>query len=340
MPVARRITRTRLLTAGVGALAAALGLAACASSSSGGSGGTLHLVAYSTPQQAYARLIPAFQATPAGKDVTFTQSYGASGDQQRAVASGLPADVVALSLAPDVTKLVDAGLVSSDWNKDTYQGMVTDSVVALTVRKGNPKHVKDWSDLVRPGIGVVTPNPFTSGGARWNLMGAYGAQIKRGKSPAQALDFVKQLFGHVVSQDKSARESLQTFLAGRGDVAITYENEAITAQQKGQPVDFVIPPQTIKIENPIAVVIKGGHVTQARAFIDFLRTPAAQAIFVKNGYRPVAKGVAGAQRFAAPPGLFTIASLGGWKAVSKQFFDPQKGSVAAIEQGLGVPTAK
>jgi sulfate/thiosulfate-binding protein len=314
-------------------------LAACGSSSSGGSK-HLSLVAYSTPQAAYAALIPAFQATPTGKGITFSQSYGPSGDQSRAVLAGQPADVVALSLAPDVTKLAQAGMVSNSWDQDAYKGNVTDSVAVLVVRKGNPKHIQTWDDLVKPGVQVLTPNPLSSGSARWNVMAAYGSELKEGKSPAQGQAYLKALFHNVVSQDSSGRNALQTFLAGKGDVLISYENEAIAAQQKKSPVDYIIPRDTILIENPVAVVSKGGHTATAQAFVNFLRTKQAQQIFAAKGYRPVIAGLADPKRFPTPPGLFTIASLGGWKAVTKQFFDPTSGVVTKIEQGLGVSAAK
>jgi sulfate/thiosulfate-binding protein len=322
--------------------AASAALAACGASGGGGSGSSskLTLVAYSTPKEAYGEIIPAFDKTAQGKGITFQQSYGASGDQSRAVQSGLPADVVALSLAPDVSKLVKSGLVSSNWDKDRYKGMVTDSVVVLAVRKGNPKHIRDWSDLVKPGVEVITPNPFTSGGARWNVMAAYGAQIKAGKTPAQALAYVKALFKNVPVQDKSARESLQTFTAGKGDVLIAYENEAITAQRKGEKLDYVIPERTILIENPVAVTTNARNTTKAREFVAYLRTPAAQRIFASKGYRPVDHSLVDQAKFPTPKGLFTIDDLGGWPTVTDQFFDPQKGSVAKIEQSLGVSTAK
>jgi sulfate transport system substrate-binding protein len=320
-------------------LALAVTVAGCGSTSGSH---RLSLVAYSTPQAAYAKIIPAFQATSAGRGWTFTQSYGASGDQERAVAAGLPADLVALSLAPDVTKLVQAGLVSPSWDRNPYHGFVTDSVVVFTVRKGNPKHIHTWSDLIRPGVQVVTPNPFTSGGARWNVMAAYGAQLKAGSAPAQALAYLKSLFRHVVSQDKSARESLQTFLAGKGDVAINYENEAITAQKKGSPIEYVVPAQTILIQNPVAVVSRSPNASGAQAFVSFLHTPEAQKIFVSKGYRPTLTALNNPSRFPDPPGMFTIdqLGLGGWKTVSKKFFDPQSGLVAGIEQSVGVSTGK
>jgi sulfate transport system substrate-binding protein len=313
-------------------------LTACGSSSGGGSK-RLALVAYSTPQGAFAKLIPAFQATPDGKGWSFSQSYGASGDQSRAVAAGLPADVVDLSLEPDVTKLVAAGRVAPTWNANAHKGIVTNSVAVIAVRPGNPKRIKTWTDLVKPGVSVITPNPFTSGSARWNLMAIYGAALKQGDTPAQALAFVGQVFKHAVAQPSSSRNATQTFAAGKGDALITYENEAITARAKGQTLDYVIPDQTILIENPVAVV-QGSNSAEAQKFVKFLYTPAAQTIFAKAGYRPVIGGLAAARAFPNPPALFTIASLGGWKQVSKQFFDPTTGSVAKIEQGLGVTTSK
>jgi len=321
------------------ALVAVLAAAASGCGSASGSGGKgLSLVAYSTPKEAYAQLIPAFQKTAAGKGATFSQSYGASGDQARSVISGLPADVVALSLAPDVDKLVKAGDVSSTWANDKYHGFVTNSVVALVVRKGNPKGIKTWSDLVKPGVQVIEPNPFTSGGARWNVMAAYGAQIQQGKTEQQATAYLGQLFKNVAAQDKSARDALQTFSSGKGDVLISYENEAIAAQQKGQKLDYVIPPQTILIQNPIAVTSKAKDATKARAFVSFLRTQEAQKIFASKGYRPVISSLVDKSKFPTPPGLFTIDKLGGWSAVTKKFFDPASGVVAKIEQSNGVST--
>ena len=316
-------------------IAGALGLAACGSSSGGGK--SLALVAYSTPQRAYEKLIPAFQATSAGKGVSFSQSYGGSGEQSRAVANGQHADVVNFSLEPDVERLVKAGLVSPSWNQNPTHGLVTNSVVVIIVRKGNPKHITTWSDLVKPGVQVVTPNPFTSGGARWNIMAGYGAQLKEGKSASEAQAYLKTLFHNVVSQDSSARNSLQTFTAGRGDALLGYENEAITAQKKGQPIDYVIPSDTILIQAPVAVL---GTSKPAQEFVKYLVSPAGQAIWAASGYRPVISGVPGASKFPTPSGLFTIASLGGWKTVTKQFFEPETGIVTKIEQSLGVSTAK
>jgi sulfate/thiosulfate transport system substrate-binding protein len=299
-------------------------------------GGKLTLVAYSTPQEAYEEIIPAFQKTTAGKGVDFEQSYGASGEQSRAVEAGLPADVVEFALESDVTRLVDAGLVDSSWNQNEYKGMVTDSVVALVVRKGNPKDIHTWDDLIKPGVEVITPNPFTSGGARWNIMAAYGAQIKQGKSKEAAIAYLNELFQHVAVQDESARDALQTFAGGKGDVLISYENEAITAQQKGEDVDYVIPEQTILIENPVAVTTDAPE--SANEFVRFLYSDEAQKIFGEKGYRPVVKSVADQFDYATPQTLFTIQDFGGWGTVKDEFFDPENGIVAKIETSLGVPT--
>src|ERR671939_2126248 len=296
-------------------------------------GGSISLVAYSTPKEAYAQIISAFQKTKAGKGVGFTQSYGPSGDQAQAVVNGLHADVVAFSLEPDVTTLVKAHLVSPSWNKNQWRGMVTRSVVVFVLRNGNPKHIRDWSDLVKPGVQVVTPNPFTSGGARWNVMAAYGAMRREGKTDKQAIAYLNKLFHHVVSQDKSAREALQAFLAGRGDVMLAYENEAILAQRKGQPVYYLIPKATIRIENPIAVT-KGASAS-ARTFVSFLNGPKAQTIFGRNGYRPVLRSVVKKFNYPVRPWLFTIQKLGGWAKVEKRFFDPKNGVMAKIEASLG-----
>jgi sulfate/thiosulfate-binding protein len=330
------------LAAALSVVIGVLGFAACGDSKKSGSGGSakLTLVAYSTPKDAYASIIPAFQKTPAGKGVTFDQSYGASGEQSRAVLNGLSADVVAFSLSPDVNRLAKAGLVADNWKTaEPHDANVSNSVVVLAVRKGNPKHIKTWDDLVKSGIQVVTPNPFTSGGARWNIMAAYGAQIKAGRSPTQAEAFLKQLIKHTVVQDKSARESLQTFTGGKGDVLIAYENEAIGAQQKKQSLDYVIPDSTLLIETPAAVLKDSKHPTQAKAFLDYLFTPASQKAFASKGYRPVDPSLVDAKQFPSPPGLFKIADLGGWTDVTAKFFDPQKGIVAKIEQSQGVSTA-
>jgi sulfate/thiosulfate-binding protein len=314
-------------------------VAGCGGSSSASDGNKISLVAYSTPKEAYAALIPAFQKTPTGKGVEFNQSYGPSGDQSRAVDGGLPADVVEFSLESDVTRLVDSGLVADNWNANQYKGMVTDSVVVLAVRKGNPKNIKGWADIVKPGVEVITPNPFTSGGAKWNLMAAYGSQIAQGKSPEEATAFLHDVLANTAVQDKSAREALQTFAGGKGDVLISYENEAITAEKAGIDIDYVIPDQTILIQNPAAVTTESKSPEKAKAFVDWLVTPEAQKIYASKGYRSVLPDLVDKSTYPTPDKLFKIDEFGGWSKVNDEFFDPEKGSVAGIEKDLGVSTA-
>jgi sulfate transport system substrate-binding protein len=296
---------------------------------------TLTLVAYSTPREVYAQLTKDFAATAAGAGTSFQESYGASGEQSRAVAAGLPADVVAFSLEPDVTRLVEEGLVAPSSSDDEHGGMVSDSVVVFAVREGNPENIRTWDDLTREGIEVITPNPFTSGGAQWNVMAAYGAQLEFGKSREQAVEYLRQLFRNVSVQDKSAREALQTFVGGKGDVLIAYENEAILAQDKGEELDYIVPDETILIENPIAVVGEGSATEQAQAFVDFARSPEAQRVFGEAGYRPILEGVLAEFDYAVPPQLFTIADLGGWASVREEFFDVESGIMAEIQRELG-----
>src|SRR5918992_1519947 len=304
-----------------------------------GDGARLSLVAYSTPKEAYEEVIPAFEKTPAGRGVSVDQSYGSSGDQSRAVESGLPADVVALSLAPDVDRLVEPGLVDGNWAQDEYDGFVTNSVVVFAVRKGNPKNIRTWQDIVRDDVEVITPNPFTSGGAKWNLMAAYGSQTAHGRSPEEALEFLHQVLANTPVQDKSAREALQTFAGGKGDVLLAYENEAITAQRAGIELDYVIPDQTILIQNPAAVVTESENPEKAQAFLDWLVTPEAQEIYASKGYRSVLPELVDEKTYPAPDELFKIDEFGGWSKVNDEFFDPEKGSVAEIERDLGVSTA-
>jgi sulfate/thiosulfate transport system substrate-binding protein len=308
-------------------------------SGASGDGGTLSLVAYSTPREAYEEIIPAFEETPEGQRVEFEQSYAASGEQRRAIEEGLPADFIHLSLEPDVTALVDLGVVDANWNKNEYDGILTNSVVVFAVRPGNPENIQTWDDLLREGIEVITPNPFTSGGAQWNIMAAYGAQLEQGKSDEEAIDYLRQLFlEHVPVQDKSAREALQTFAGGKGDVMLAYENEAIFAQQAGQALDYIVPEQTILIENPAAVVNTGESQRAAQAFLDYLYTPEAQAVFASMGYRPVVEGVATPFDSSGPAGLFTIEDVGGWPEVRTRFFDREESIFLDIENELGVPT--
>lgn len=334
----RRAIGRHLVPATLGSIAAvALALAALPAAAGAQTGGTVNLVAYSTPKPAYTVLSADFAKTKTGAGVTVSSSFGPSGTQATSVVDGLPADVVNFSLEPDLSKLVKAGLVSSSWDKTATKGIVTDSIVSFVVRPGNPKHITTWADLVKPGVGVITPNVFSSGSAKWNILAAYGAELHQGKSAAQAQQYLSQLLHNTVAQPSSASAALQTFLSGQGDVLLAYEDDALYAKSKGEPVNIVTPPQTILIENPIAVTKTANP--SAKAFVSYLLSPAGQTVWAQQGYRPVLASVASKFHFPKPKTLFTVDSLGGWKSVNTKFFDPQTGIVAKDEQSLGVSTA-
>lgn len=309
-----------------------------AGSKSGDAETTLTLVAYSVPEPGWSKIVPAFAATPEGKGVAVTTSYGASGDQSRAVVDGKPADIVNFSLEPDVTRLVKAGKVSPEWNADVTKGVPFGSVVTLVVRKGNPKNIKGWDDLLAPGVEVVTPSPLSSGSAKWNLLAPYAAKSDGGKDPQAGLDYVSKLVSeHIKTRPGSGREAADVFLQGTGDVLLSYENEAINIERKGAEkgdvaVEHVNPPQTFKIENPVAVVSTGTHVDKATALKNFLFTPEGQKIWAEAGFRPVDPAVAGdfAKVFPTPEKLWTIADLGGWGSVDTALFDKDNGSITTI----------
>ena len=329
-----------LTAAGAIAVTASL-VAACgggASDVAGDSAGpaadtTLTLVAYAVPEPGWSKIIPAFAATPEGKGVAVTTSYGASGDQSRGVVDGKPADIVNFSVEPDVTRLVKADKVAKDWNTDATKGIPFGSVVSLVVRKGNPKNIKDWDDLLQPGLEVVTPSPLSSGSAKWNLLAPYAAKSNGGKDSAAGLDFVNKLVTeHVKSRPGSGREATDVFLQGTGDVLISYENEAINSERQGKDIEHVIPPQTFKIENPVAVVTASQHLQQATALKNFLYTPEGQKLWAEAGFRPVDPAVATefAKDFPTPQKLWTIADLGGWGDVDPALFDKDNGSITKI----------
>ena len=328
---------TRRMLALLLATLAAVALAAATTATARTNDTTLNLVAYSVPRDALGAVIKAWQQTPDGKDVDFTQSYGASGDQARAVAAGLKADIVQLSTGLDIDLLVKAGLVDKNWDKQTAKGIATNSIVVFAVRDGNPKHIKNWGDLVRPGIQIVTPNPLSSGAAKWNVMAAYGAQRRLGKTDKQAIAFVERMMRNVVSLDTSGRNATNSFLAGRGDVYITYENEARLAK-----LQYVIPRQTLLIEAPIALVGTSDHKDLATKFIRFTRTPQAQRIFAQYGFRPLLPSVYRefAKQYPKRPGVFEIADkyIGGWPAVEKRWFDPDRGLWVGIAKRAGLGT--
>ena len=294
----------------------------------------LTLAAYTTPREAYAEIIPVFQKywkDKTGQTVTFEESYQGSGAQSRAVAEGFEADVVALSLEADISRLEKAGLITHDWRSKPFGGMVSTSAVAFAVREGNPKDIHDWADLLQPDLEVLTPNPKTSGGAMWNVLALYGA-AKRGHvegvtaDDAGAQDFLLSVLKNVTVMDKGARESITNFEKGVGDVAITYENEVMVGQQAGQNYQLILPSSTIRIDNPVAVVDtyvdKHGNREVAEAFVDFLFTRQAQEIFAKHGLRSPDPDVAKATEATYPPieDIFTIDEFGGWSEATPKFF--------------------
>jgi sulfate transport system substrate-binding protein len=317
-------------------------LAALAVATAAAAGTNLSLVGYSTPKAVMGKIIQAWQQTPDGKDASFNQSFGASTDQARAVANGLKADIVFLSTGDDVNLLVDAGLVDSKWNHQAYDGIGADTVVVFAVRNGNPKHIKSWSDLIRPGVQVLTPNPFSSGSAKWNILAAYGAQRRLGKTDKQATAYVQELFKHVISQDTSGRNATNTFLGGKGDVLITYESEALNARLNGQDIRYVIPRQSMLIELPIAVLKNSPNKDLANKFVQYVKGPAAQDLFAQYGFRPVNPAVAKkyTATFPARPGIFKVDDkiIGGWRHADDVWFDPNKGRMVAIERAIGGPT--
>jgi len=349
---ARKATRRRGVTAVLPAallvLLLAVFAAGCGSSddsTAGGtdggssSGGSLDVVGYSTPEAVYQEeLEPAFEGTPEGSGVSFSNSFGASGDQSRAVAAGQPASVVHFAQAGDMERLVEEGQVEAGWDKNEYKGIAQDSVVVITVRSGNPEGIKTLDDVLTKDVDVVTPNPFSSGAARWNIMAVYGNAINAGKSEKEALGDVKTLLGKAVAQPGSARDALSAFTQGEGDVLLGYENEAIKAEEEGEDIEYVVPPSTILIETPIAVT-KTAPEPAAQDFLDFIWSDAGQEIWAENGYRPVNPKLIDEKQFPTPPDLFEISQFGGWGKVNDEFFDDETGSVAAIEKELGVSTS-
>jgi sulfate/thiosulfate-binding protein len=343
---ARKVTRRRSVNAAL--LAALFALAAvvagCGSSSSDSSsssgGGKLDVVGYSTPESVYQEdLEPAFEKTSAGSGVSFSNSFGASGDQSRAVVAGQPASVVHFAQAGDMERLVEeGGLVAKDWEKQPYGGIAQDSVVVITVRKGNPKGIHSLDDVLSKDVDVVTPNPFSSGAARWNIMAVYGTLINEGKSPDQALEGVKTLLEKTTAQPGSARDALAAFTQGEGDVLLGYENEAIKAENEGEDVEHIVPPSTILIETPIAVTTSAPE-PAAEDFLKFVWSDEGQEIWAENGYRPVNPKLVDPKQFPTPKELFKISQFGGWDKVNDEFFDDETGSVAKIETELGVSTS-
>jgi sulfate transport system substrate-binding protein len=307
-----------------------------ASASSGGDKVTLNLIAYSVPKAAFDVLIPAFQATDAGKNVEFATSYGPSGDQSRKVADGLETDLVNFAVEPDITRLVDAKLVDASWNTDEHKGVPATSVVTLVVRKGNPKGIQDWDDIVKDGIEVVTPSVLSSGGAKWNLLAPYALKSDGGQDPQAGRAFVKEILSHTKAQPKSAREATELFENGEGDVLISYESEATIASKANSDIELVVPPKTFKIETPLAVLSNSKNKAAVEAFRDFLYSDAAQKLWAQTGFRPVVDSVASefSSSFPTPEKLYTIADLGGWSKVNADLFDAEHGTIIKLYDEL------
>ena len=337
--------RIRLVALATAALAVPAVLSGCAASSgASGDKDQLSIVGFSVLKSANEPVISAFQKTGAGHDVSFTTSYGASGDQSRAVAAGLHADEVHLSLTPDVQSLVDAGIVDKSWDENATHGILTDSVVVFLVRKGNPLGIRSWDDLTKPGVKVITPNPASSGSAKWNILAAWAhAADSPGGSDAKAQDFVTQLLRNTVAMPGSGSDALASFLAGNGDVLLAYENDSIEARAAGDDVDYVVPHDTLLIENPAAVTIDAAPAAQD--FLDFQLSREGQTLYAQAGFRPVIRGVKtevpGANDpnnpFPEVPHLYTIdQDFGGWDKANSEFFDDKSGIITKIISGLHV----
>jgi len=333
----RRVTGlTALLAVG------ALGLSACSGSDAASPAKTVNLYGYSVLEQANKGVIEAFEKTDAGKNVDFQESYGASGDQSRAVEAGAKADEVHFSLEPDVTRLVDAGLVDAGWKDTPTDGNCTSSIVVMVVRKGNPLHIDSWDDLVKPGVGIVTPNPASSGSAKWNILAAYGSVLANGGSDKEATAYLKKLLGNVAALPDSGRDATTAFTSGTGDVLLSYENEAILAKQSGTDIDYVVPDSSLKIENSCAVLKSASPA--AKDFLDFQTSEAGQKLYAETGYRPLVDvgdlNVEGANDptnpYPDPATLLTIdGDFGGWDEANTKFFDENDGLFTKLQAEAG-----
>jgi sulfate transport system substrate-binding protein len=323
----------------------AVGASACSSASGGDSADSeqLSFVGFSVLETANEPVFQGFEGTSEGKDVTFKTSYGASGDQSRAVEGGLDADVVHFSLEPDMQRLVDAGIVADDWKDTPTNGIATSSVVTLVVREGNPLDIQGWDDLVKPGVEIITPNPASSGSAKWNILAAWAHVSGNGGSEQEAEAFVKQMLENTIALPSSGREATTAFSEGNGDVLLSYENEAILARANGEPFDYIVPDDTLLIENPAAVTVDAPE--SATAFRDYQITPEAQAAYALSGFRPVIDGVDlpevegandPADPFPTPTTLFTIDDdFNGWAEANTKFFDENDGIITQLQAETG-----
>jgi sulfate transport system substrate-binding protein len=338
-----RQRRGRIATVLTVVAAAALGLSACGSNGDSASASTssknLNLVGFAVIKSAYDELGTSFAKTDAGKGVTFKSSYGASGAQSRAVIAGQKADIVALSLSPDVKNIAEAGKIDAGWDSGPKKGIVSNSVVVIAFRAGNPKQIKGWADIIKPGVGIVTADPGTSGSAKWNLLAAYSQALGPNKDEAAAKAYLGSFVKNVVSWNDSGRTATDAFVKGTGDVLISYENEAIAARAAGVKLDYIVPDSTFLIENPVAVTKTAPPA--AAAFVKYVASPDGQKILASKGFRPVdpsvtATDVQGANDPANPfpkvTTLTTVADLGGWSAVNDSLFDKEKGLVAELRK--------
>ena len=345
MPSRRARARALGLVAATAVLASA-----CASNAPGTGGGTctppespvITLAAYSNVYDVYGKLISNFQTewkdSHAGQQVIFQTSFGGSTTQAQNVVNGFPADIVALSLAPDVQLIEGAGLITHDWTQEADSGIVATSVVVFDVRPGNPKNIENWEDLTQPGLEILTPDPAQSGGARWNIVAAYGAAMRghvpgyAADDPAAAENLLEGIFANVTVMDKSANDSIKNFESGNGDVAITYEYAVLAAQKAGLPDEAVIPPSTVSIQTPVAVVdtYAEQHCVQdiANAFVEYLHTKEAKELFSSAGYERSVNlkeaKVGDGETYPAVEDLFTVDDLGGWdQLLNDTVFGPE-----------------
>jgi len=319
-------------------------LSGCAASGGSSSNSdSVSVVGFSVLKTANEPVIADFQKTDAGKGVKFTTSYGASGDQSRAVAGGLPADEVHLSLEPDVASLVSAGLVDASWNQTPTKGILTDSEVVFLVRKGNPLGIKTWDDLAKPGVKIITPNPASSGSAKWNILAAWAHVSGQGGTDAQAKEFVTKILKNTIALPGSGSDALASFVAGNGDVLLAYENDSIAARAAGDAVDYILPDDTLLIQNPAALTKDAS--APAADFLKFQLSTAGQTDYAKAGFRPVIQGinvqVPGANDpsnpFPAVKKQYTIdKTFGGWEKANSEFFDDKTGIITKIISGLNV----
>lgn len=302
------------------------------SSAPNGGKGNLALVAFAVPKVGFDKLIPAFNATAAGSGVFFSQSYGASGDQSRKVEAGLQTDIVLFSLEPDITRLVKAGLIDANWKDGEFRGVPASSVVTLVVRTGNPKNIEDWDDLIRDDVEVVSPNPLSSGSAKWNLLAPYLWKSNGGEDTEAGLELVEGIIGNLQGQPKSGREASELFIGGTGDVLLSYENEALLLEEDGEDVEHINPPTTLLIENPFAIINKTKSRPAAEAFRNFLYSDEGQRLWGQAGFRPVKPAIFDefSDTFPAPEKLYRIDDLGGWDKLNTELFDPENGTISKL----------